>query len=103
MFNSFFDLIQNAPLRHKAQTTGERTDCLGYWDEFVQKACFKKLVCLCHSKQNDLTYLGRVCIPCLSVSTGDVYRDLRTKYFICTGRTSLIILNVAFQYKGMIR
>jgi len=33
-------------------------DWLGYWDEFVQKARFKKLVCLCHRKQNNLTYLG---------------------------------------------
>ncbi len=45
-------------------------DWLGYWDEFVQKARFKKLACLCHIKQNNLTYLGRVCTPCLSVSTG---------------------------------
>jgi len=36
-----------------------RADWLGYWDEFVQKACFKKLACLCHIKQNNLTYLGR--------------------------------------------
>ncbi len=47
-----------------------RSDWLGYWVEFVQKARFKKLACLCHIKQNDLTYLGRVCTPCLSVSTG---------------------------------
>ncbi len=47
-----------------------RADWLGYWDEFVQKACFIKLACLCHIKQNNLTYLGRVCTPCLSVSTG---------------------------------
>jgi hypothetical protein len=47
-----------------------RADWLGHWDEFVQKARFIKLDCLCHSKQNDLTYLGRVCTPCLSVSTG---------------------------------
>ncbi len=46
-----------------------RSDWLGYWVEFVQKAHFKKLACLCHIKQNDLTYLGRVCTPCLSVST----------------------------------
>jgi len=37
-----------------------RADWLGYWDEFVQKGRFKKLVCLCHIKQNNLTYLGRV-------------------------------------------
>jgi hypothetical protein len=42
-----------------------RADWLGYWDKFVQIARFKKLVCLCHIKQNDLTYLGRVCTPCL--------------------------------------
>jgi len=47
-----------------------RPDWLGCWDKFVQKACFKKLVCLHHIKQNNLTYLGRVCTPCLSVSTG---------------------------------
>ncbi len=47
-----------------------RADWLGYWDEFVQKARFKKLVCLCHIKQNNLAYLGRVCTPCLSMSTG---------------------------------
>jgi len=47
-----------------------RSDWLGYWVEFVQKARCKKLACLCHIKQNDLTYLGRVCTPCLSVSTG---------------------------------
>jgi len=45
-----------------------RSDWLGYWVEFVQKARFKKLACLCHIKQNDITYLGRVCTPCLSVS-----------------------------------
>jgi len=28
------------------------------------------LVCLHHIKQNNLTYLGWVCTPCLSVSTG---------------------------------
>jgi len=33
-------------------------DWLDCWDEFVQKAHFIKLACLCHSKQNDLTYLG---------------------------------------------
>jgi len=43
-----------------------RADWLGCWDEFVQKAYLKKLVCLHHIKQNNLTYLGRVC---LSVST----------------------------------
>ncbi len=47
-----------------------RVDWLGYWDEFVQKARFIKLACLCHIKQNNLTYLGRVCTSCLSVSTG---------------------------------
>jgi len=47
-----------------------RADRLGYWDEFAQKACFKKLVCLHHIRQNNLTYLGQVCTPCLSVSTG---------------------------------
>ncbi len=47
-----------------------RVDLLGCWDEFVQKARFKKLVCLCHIKQNNLTYLGWVCTPFLSVSTG---------------------------------
>jgi len=57
-----------------------RSDWLGYWDEFVQKARFKKLACLCHIKQNDLTYLGRVCAPCLSVSTG-IY-GLSIKYII---------------------
>ncbi len=46
-----------------------RADWLGCWDEFVQKARFKKLVCLHHIKQNNLTYLGQVCMPCLSVST----------------------------------
>jgi len=46
-----------------------RLDWLGCWDEFVQKARFKKLVCLHHIKQNNLTYLGQVCTPCLSVST----------------------------------
>jgi hypothetical protein len=47
-----------------------RADWLGYWDKFVQKARFKKLACLCHIKQNNLTYLGQVCTPCLSVFTG---------------------------------
>ena len=47
-----------------------RSDWLGYWVKFVQKACFKKLACLCHIKQNDLTYMGRFCRPCLSVSAG---------------------------------
>jgi len=47
-----------------------RADWLGYWDEFVQKAQFKKLVCLHHIKQNNLTYLGQVCTPSLSVFTG---------------------------------
>jgi len=47
-----------------------RADWLAYWDEFVQKARFIKLACLCHIKQNNLNYLGRVCTPCLSVSTG---------------------------------
>jgi len=47
-----------------------RSDWLGYWVEFVQKSRFKKLACLCHIRQNDLTYLGRVCTPCLSVSIG---------------------------------
>ena len=47
-----------------------RADWLGCWDEFVQKACFKKLVCLRHIKQNNVTYLGRICTPCLAVSTG---------------------------------
>ncbi len=28
------------------------------------------MACLSHIKQNNLTYLGRVCTPCLSVSTG---------------------------------
>ncbi len=46
-----------------------RGDRLGCWDEFVQKARFKKLVCLLHVKLDNLTYLGRVCTPCLSVST----------------------------------
>ena len=41
-----------------------------YWDDFVQIARFKKLACLCHIKQNDLTYMGRFCTPCLSVSAG---------------------------------
>jgi len=54
-----------------------RSDWLGYWVEFVQKASFKKLACLCHIKQNDLTYLGRVCTPCLSVSTG-IYARIDT-------------------------
>jgi hypothetical protein len=54
-----------------------RSDWLGYWVEFVQKARFKKLACLCHIKQNDLTYLGRVCTPCLSVSTG-IYGEIDT-------------------------
>jgi len=31
-----------------------RADWLGCWDEFVQKARFKKLVCLHHIKQNYL-------------------------------------------------
>ncbi len=43
-------------------------DWLGYWDEFVQKARFKKLVCLHHINQSNLTYLGGVCTPCLFVS-----------------------------------
>jgi len=47
-----------------------RADWLCYWDEFVQKARLKKLACLCHIKQNNLTYLGRVFTPCLSMSTG---------------------------------
>jgi len=34
------------------------------------KSVFKKLACLCHIKQKNLTYLGQVCMPCLSVSTG---------------------------------
>jgi hypothetical protein len=46
-----------------------RVDWLGCLDEFVQKANFKELVCLHHIKQNNLTYLGLVCTPCLSVST----------------------------------
>ncbi len=46
-----------------------RADWLRYWDEFVQKQHFKKFVCLHHIKQNNLTYLGRLCTPCLSVST----------------------------------
>ncbi len=33
-------------------------DWLGYWDEFVQKARFKKFACLRHIQQNNLTYLG---------------------------------------------
>jgi len=28
------------------------------------------LACLHHIKQNNLTYLGQVCTPCLAVSTG---------------------------------
>jgi len=45
-----------------------------YWVEFVQKARFKKLACLCHIKQNDLTYLGRVRLvyPCLPGSTANL-------------------------------
>jgi len=43
-----------------------RADWLGYWDEFVQKARLKKLACLCHIKQNNLTNLGRVCTPCFT-------------------------------------
>jgi hypothetical protein len=35
-----------------------RADWLGFWDKLVQKAHFKKLVCLHHIKQNNLTYLG---------------------------------------------
>ncbi len=58
-------LVQHCPTADHG-----RSDWLGYWVEFVQKARFKKLACLCHIKQNDLTYLGQVCTPCLSVSTG---------------------------------
>jgi len=47
-----------------------RGDWLGCWVKFVQKASFKKLVCLRHIKKNNLTYLGRICTPCLSVATG---------------------------------
>ncbi len=56
-----------------------RSDWLGYWVEFVQKARFKKLAYLCHIKQNDLTYLGRVCMPFLSVSTGIYDETFTTK------------------------
>jgi len=55
---------------HRAAADHGRSDWLGYWVEFVQKAHFKKLACLCVVKQNDLTYLGWVCTPCLSVSSG---------------------------------
>jgi len=36
-----------------------RADWLGCWDEFVQKARFKKLVCLHHIKQNYLNQKAR--------------------------------------------
>ncbi len=48
-------------LAHRLSNTAAghgRSDWLGYWVEFVQKARFKKLACLGHIKQNDLTYLG---------------------------------------------
>jgi len=61
-----------------------RVDWLGYWDEFVQKARFKKLACLCHIKQNNLTYLGRVCTPCLSVSTGIYAKAMFLPQFLLT-------------------
>jgi len=56
-----------------------RADWLGYWDEFVEIARFKKLACLCHIKQNNLTYLGRVCTPCLSGIYGILYRSWQTQ------------------------
>ncbi len=73
--STFFALMGSAHEKTTHKNVGEiadhgRSDWLGYWDEFVQKARYKKLACLCHIKQNDLTYLGRVCTPCLSVSTG---------------------------------
>jgi len=61
-----------------------RVDCLDCWDGFVQKARFKKLVCLHHIKQNNLAYLGRVCKHCLSMSTGIyalVYKNTLVIFF----------------------
>jgi hypothetical protein len=54
--------------KDKPQTTGDRTGLAT--GTSLYKKHFIKLACLCHSKQNDLTYLGRVCTPCLSVSSG---------------------------------
>jgi len=55
-----------------------RSDWLGYWVQFVQKARFKKLAFLCHIKQKR---------PNLSESSWyalfiRVYRDLRTPYCV---------------------
>jgi len=66
-----------------------RSDWLGYWIEFVQKARFKKLACLCHIKQNNLTYLGRVRTPCLSLSTG-IYGF--TEHFTDVGKLNFSML-----------
>jgi len=48
-----------------------RSDWLGYWVEFVQKARLKKLACLCHIKQNDLVY------PCLPGSKARLNSSLK--------------------------
>jgi len=42
-----------------------RSDWLGYWVEFVQKARFKKLACLCHI----WVEFVRLVYPCLPGST----------------------------------
>ncbi len=73
-----------------------RADWLGCWDEFVQKAHLKKLVCLHQIKQNNLTYLRRVCTPCLSVSTG-IYVQT---YSIYANKEKKIVQNgLAFTYQ----
>ncbi len=79
------------------QTTDHgRPDWLGYWDKFVQKARFKKLVCLHHIKQNNPTFLGRVCTPCLSVSTG-IYEQT-DKYYLYSGLKMAVAMHLQWQF-----
>jgi len=62
--------VKKAVATERFTADHRRADWLGRWDKFVQKECFKKLVCFRHIKQNNIFYLGRVCTPCLSASTG---------------------------------
>jgi len=60
--------------------TISRSHWLGSWVKFVQIASFKKLVCLCYIKQNNLTFLGRACTPSLSKSPKILYKRDIVRY-----------------------
>jgi len=80
--NCFLALLFSGQVRLYLVADHGRAEWLGYWDKFVKKASFKNLASLCHIKQNNLTYLGQVCTPCLSVFIGDIFRIHNHSFFV---------------------